>query len=193
MPDGSTPPTDGILNSRGEVAEPGLRRTPGERVDSKGSRGFESPPLRHRVPVLANSLLESLNSPPQRPHLQICGSGETHFPAGDAQFAAKISVGKFGATVWANAERSWDGTRIAEVSRLRGLADSDRSFLLAPKERKFDPFGQSLRGKLRRLADPRRWPRQSWEPGTPTESGAGRSSGEPLRAWRSRQPIPLDR
>jgi hypothetical protein len=35
--------------SRGEVAEPGLRRTPGTRVDSKGSRGFESPPLRHPV------------------------------------------------------------------------------------------------------------------------------------------------
>src|SRR5271168_2748814 len=34
---------------RGEVAEPGLRRTPGTRVDSKGSRGFESPPLRHPV------------------------------------------------------------------------------------------------------------------------------------------------
>src|ERR1700678_4249028 len=33
----------------GEVAEPGLRRTPGTRVDSKGSRGFESPPLRHPV------------------------------------------------------------------------------------------------------------------------------------------------
>ncbi len=31
----------------GEVAEPGLRRTPGERVDSEESRGFESPPLRH--------------------------------------------------------------------------------------------------------------------------------------------------
>jgi hypothetical protein len=27
---------------RGEVAEPGLRRTPGTRLDSKGSRGFES-------------------------------------------------------------------------------------------------------------------------------------------------------
>jgi hypothetical protein len=33
----------------GEVAEPGLRRTPGTRVDSKGSRGFESPPLRQSV------------------------------------------------------------------------------------------------------------------------------------------------
>jgi hypothetical protein len=32
---------------RGEVAEPGLRRTPGERVFSKGNRGFKSPPLRH--------------------------------------------------------------------------------------------------------------------------------------------------
>src|SRR5208337_132177 len=31
------------------VAEPGLRRTPGTRVDSKGSRGFESPPLRQTV------------------------------------------------------------------------------------------------------------------------------------------------
>ncbi len=31
---------------RGEVAEPGLRRTPGTRVDSKGSRAFKSLPLR---------------------------------------------------------------------------------------------------------------------------------------------------
>ena len=40
---------------RGEVAEPGLRRTPGTRVDSKGSRGFESPPLRHGVPASEDS------------------------------------------------------------------------------------------------------------------------------------------
>ena len=33
----------------------------------------------------------------------------------------------------------------------RGLVDSERVFLLAPKERQFDPFGQRLRGKLRRL------------------------------------------
>src|SRR5271167_337489 len=33
----------------GEVAEPGLRRTPGTRVNSQGFRGFESPPLRHTV------------------------------------------------------------------------------------------------------------------------------------------------
>jgi hypothetical protein len=39
---------DGILAAHcGEVAEPGLRRTPGERVFSKGNRGFKSPPLRH--------------------------------------------------------------------------------------------------------------------------------------------------
>ena len=36
----------------GEVAEPGLRRTPGERVTSEGFRGFKSPP-----------------SPPASPHL----------------------------------------------------------------------------------------------------------------------------
>ena len=36
----------------GEVAEPGLRRTPGTRVNSKGFRGFESPPLRQPVPTL---------------------------------------------------------------------------------------------------------------------------------------------
>ena len=45
-------PRGGVMHnrvSRGEVAEPGLRRTPGTRVDSKGSRGFESPPLRQAV------------------------------------------------------------------------------------------------------------------------------------------------
>lgn len=42
---------DGILAVHcGEVAEPGLRRTPGERVFSKGNRGFKSPPLRHAKP-----------------------------------------------------------------------------------------------------------------------------------------------
>ena len=41
---------DGILAIHcGEVAEPGLRRTPGERVFSKGNRGFKSPPLRQAV------------------------------------------------------------------------------------------------------------------------------------------------
>jgi hypothetical protein len=32
--------------------------------------------------------------------LHVGGSGETHFPEGDGQFTAKVSVGKFGATVW---------------------------------------------------------------------------------------------
>ena len=40
---------NGILARSGEVAEPGLRRTPGERVNSEGFRGFKSPPLRRRV------------------------------------------------------------------------------------------------------------------------------------------------
>jgi len=39
----------------------------------------------------------------------------------------------------------------SESLELRWLVDSDRSFLLAPRERQFDPFGQRLRGKLRRL------------------------------------------
>jgi hypothetical protein len=38
-----------ILARCGEVAEPGLRRTPGERVDSEGSRGFKSLPLRQAL------------------------------------------------------------------------------------------------------------------------------------------------
>ena len=47
---------DGILAVHcGEVAEPGLRRTPGERVFSKGNRGFKSPPLRQPVSEWAHS------------------------------------------------------------------------------------------------------------------------------------------
>src|ERR1035437_10092156 len=49
------------------------------------------------------------------------------------------------------AERNWDGRRGSKISSTRWLIYSDRSFLLVPKKRKFDPFGQSLRGKLRRL------------------------------------------
>jgi len=41
----------------------------------------------------------SLNHTRERPHLQLCG-GENHFPDGCTRFAAKISVGNFGATVW---------------------------------------------------------------------------------------------
>src|SRR5258708_38183069 len=77
----------------GEVAEFGLTRTPGTRVDSKGSRGFESPPLRHRVPISGDTSLGSPKSPPQRPHLQICGRGEKSLSSSDGQFAPKISVG----------------------------------------------------------------------------------------------------
>ncbi len=44
--------------ARGEVAEPGLRRTPGERVNSEGFRGFKSPPLRQpawKLPIVEKS------------------------------------------------------------------------------------------------------------------------------------------
>jgi hypothetical protein len=58
----------------------------------------------------------------------------------------------------------------SESLELRRLVDSDRSSLLAPKERQFDAFGQSLRGKLQRLVprddsfhDPRRQERQPSE------------------------------
>ena len=63
-------------------------------IKVKQDREFESPLLRHRVPISENTWLESLNSPRQRALLHVRGSGENHFPAGDAQFAAKISVGK---------------------------------------------------------------------------------------------------
>src|SRR5271156_2596762 len=42
---------------RGEVAEPGLRRTPGERGDSKGARGVQSPP----PPPLQNRTIMGCN------------------------------------------------------------------------------------------------------------------------------------
>jgi hypothetical protein len=48
--------------------------------NSKGSRGFESPSV-HRVPIFGDNPLGSPKSPPQRPHLQICGRGENHFSA----------------------------------------------------------------------------------------------------------------
>jgi hypothetical protein len=68
------------------------------------------------------------------------------------QFAAKISVGKFGATVWAGGEIDLRADEEnGRVSRLRSLIYSDRVFLLAPKKRHFDAFGQSFRAKLGRL------------------------------------------
>ena len=63
-------------------------------IKVKQDREFESPLLRHRVPILENTWLESQNSPRQRALLHVCGGGENHLPAGEAQFAAKISVGK---------------------------------------------------------------------------------------------------
>ena len=51
------------------------------RSDPKGSREFESPSLRHRVPISGYTPPKSAKSPPQRPHLQRCGRRENHFPA----------------------------------------------------------------------------------------------------------------
>ncbi len=72
---------------------------------------FESAPLRQRVPISSNSSPESSKSPPPRARLQTCGSGERHRVAGDSRFAARISVGKFGATVWASDGKEWGRTR----------------------------------------------------------------------------------
>jgi hypothetical protein len=52
-------------------------------------------------PYIWRYLVRITESPQQRPHLQMC---ENHFPAGDGHIAAKIAVGKFGATVWSYAE-----------------------------------------------------------------------------------------
>ena len=57
--------------------------------------------FRYRVPICGDTPSRSPKSPPQRPHLQMCGRGENHIQADDVQFAGRISVGKFGATVWA--------------------------------------------------------------------------------------------
>jgi hypothetical protein len=58
-------------------------------------------------------------------------------------------------------------TKAVSIPGKRGLVDSERVFLLAPKERQFDPFGQRPRSKLRRLMtrddgldDPRRQERE---------------------------------
>src|ERR1700722_6796514 len=90
---------NGILAvRRGEVAESGLTRTPGTRVDPKGSRGFESPPLRQRVPISGDPLIEWPKSAPQRAHMHKYGRGESALTASGEQFEAIISVGEFGAT-----------------------------------------------------------------------------------------------
>ena len=63
-------------------------------------RGFESLPLRHRVLISQYRALELPNNARQRRLSHVGGSGDDQFPEGDGQFAAKISVGEFGATVW---------------------------------------------------------------------------------------------
>jgi hypothetical protein len=85
-------------------AEAGLLSGPARRIAVISEypevvREFELTALRHRVPISGDTSLESPKSPPQRLDLQIFGRGETHFPAGEAHFAAKVSVGKFRATV----------------------------------------------------------------------------------------------
>ncbi len=102
------------------------------------------------------------------------------------RFAAKISVGQFGATVSAGGGDE-DG-RLPSLMTAGGLSDADRAFLLAPKQRQFDPFGQSLGGKLGRLVtrddgldnggSQERQPHQS-----PDVVRAG-----PLHAWQALQP-----
>jgi hypothetical protein len=66
-----------------------------------------------RQPVLISrySPLESLNSARQRLISYVNGSGENHLPANDARFAAKVSVGKFGATVWAGHRKELGRTK----------------------------------------------------------------------------------
>src|SRR6202022_490767 len=61
--------------ARGEVAEPGLRRTPGERVNSEGFRGFKSPPLRQSVFNFSHCLESPAKYPRVRGsrHLKVTG------------------------------------------------------------------------------------------------------------------------
>src|SRR5271168_4279001 len=66
---------------RGEVAEPGLRRTPGTRVDSKGSRGFESPPLRHTVCTIYLQSGDGGKSPRDAGFLRSMRTGESYLGA----------------------------------------------------------------------------------------------------------------
>ena len=91
---------NGILApARGEVAEPGLRRTPGERVNSEGFRGFKSPPLRH--PVRHVSLLFWRSD-----EMGAWGAIHTQpwtrrmpMTAAERKSRAKFSVGDFGRSI----------------------------------------------------------------------------------------------
>jgi hypothetical protein len=80
----------------------------------------------------------------------VSGRGETHhFLVPAAQFAAKVSVGKYGSTIHGASDRiDSQGVRFVAVdkqSNWRELEDSERSFLFGPKKEKFYPFGESLR------------------------------------------------
>jgi hypothetical protein len=72
----------------------------------KESREFEFTPLRHRVPISRNFPRKSRDSARQRRLLLASGRGENLFSVDDARFGAKVSAGKFWATVWA-----WRRTR----------------------------------------------------------------------------------
>ena len=77
------------LPTRGEVAEPGLRRTPGERVNSEGFRGFKSPPLRQAVfnsPLPHDSGIKQDASDADQRTLRAAGCPGLHL--GAEQFAA---------------------------------------------------------------------------------------------------------
>ena len=83
-------------------------------LNPEGSRELESAPLRQAVPISRYSPLESPNSARQRLISNVNGSGENHIPANDARFASKVSVGKFGATVWAGRRKELGRTNAFE-------------------------------------------------------------------------------
>src|ERR1700722_16041937 len=78
--------------ARGEVAEPGLRRTPGTRVDSKGSRGFESPPLRQPVRDFRVICRKLENDAHVRAFSWTKGTGESQIPVLSANLGAILCV-----------------------------------------------------------------------------------------------------
>jgi hypothetical protein len=86
---------DGILAiPRGEVAEPGLRRTPGERVLSKGSRGFKSPPLRHTVFTVYVKTVDDGNSAQCAAFFGFQRTGESALVAVSVDLAEIFSAGR---------------------------------------------------------------------------------------------------
>ena len=93
---------------------------------SEGSRRFESAVVRHRVLISQYRALELPNNARQRRLSHVGGSGENQFPEGDGQLAAKISVGKLGATVWVGSDRasSLIGKSGATIRSGQGLRES---------------------------------------------------------------------